>query len=892
MLRQGAEKLTDGQAWLYTDGDGYQSPSVNNIKQLLNRQHVQASVVLLGGCGSAANTEPNLSGAEEAYLGVAANGTQGTGLLPYLMTALSSGGQFLYVANDQMADAASILRAQLGHSAGAGKWSHYVSDSFTYRWDYLENDEYQWHFPGFGNTSVDVGQMGGAYLDYTLPATFPFYGTTHNTVRVNEDGVIRFSPCIEGNLCALFRTDYLNLLDTNLEWAYITRPPALAAGADGEVTAAGVAGIEYGKQLHLFADTAGSNSEWVILTTAGLANYGGGDTGQREYQTLLNTETGEIRYQYRYLRNEAATAQIGLYVSFDACVFCSPFDLTVSNSDVNGASDGMGYKFTPAPPAPTRPHTVTVDGLATSIVFLLTGYSGDFEPLAIVDPGGTPVSCADTANVKCVTLDHNPGDRNVQYVEVKVNGRVGEWIATVDAGAAGQATYSFTGLAAGGPVVDGFYDHLMPSGSASKLLLNLGRATDDNLLTGWLQKPDGSRWGAPFQLFDDGANGDGKAGDGQFGLPAFTPPGVGVGYLWVSGMAGGIPFQRMETTPISAQPFLLEATDVQPVAFGDSPTTLYFRLTNQAPETHCYFPTVEIPDGWSGVWDFDVPGYLCLGAYASEEHYLTVTPPAVVAAHGGAAAGELKTISVGFQEFYDEMMGDSVDVSMRHQGNPFAMEFDTQYFNHYLRAGTVDTTTVQVRVTDIHGTPVPDGTLVEWYVTGGTLDNEFPTTVNGMATTIYRVAPTAGDVTVNASTFAGAVTASAVIKVADAEPSHVTLSATPQNVSAVATSLLVATVTDDWGDPVPNAAVRIGVEADGTKGAVNSAEVFEGLTDASGQLSVTFAKVAGAKGSVGVRAELMFDQGAGLEVVNEARLELSLGGVEFGQEIFMPFVDR
>jgi hypothetical protein len=73
---------------------------------------------------------------------------------------------------------------------------------------------------------------------------------------------------------------------------------------------------------------------------------------------------------------------------------------------------------------------------------------------------------------------------------------------------------------------------------------------------------------------------------------------------------------------------------------------------------------------------------------------------------------------------------------------------------------------------------------------------------------------------------------------------------------------------------------------------VNSAEVFEGLTDASGQLSVTFAKVAGAKGSVGVRAELMFDQGAGLEVVNEARLELSLGGVEFGQEIFMPFVDR
>ena len=44
---------------------------------------------------------------------------------------MGSGGQFIYVAPDQLANAVDMVRAQLSHTAGAGRWSDYVSNVYT-----------------------------------------------------------------------------------------------------------------------------------------------------------------------------------------------------------------------------------------------------------------------------------------------------------------------------------------------------------------------------------------------------------------------------------------------------------------------------------------------------------------------------------------------------------------------------------------------------------------------------------------------------------------------------------------------------------------------------------------------------------------------------------------
>ena len=101
-LAQAAQTMRGGQAWLYTDGDSYPTISSAGMKQLLNDRGVRGSVVLLVGCGSLPPSQPNRTGAEMAYLGNAADASQPTGIVPYLLTALGSGGQFFYVNQNQL----------------------------------------------------------------------------------------------------------------------------------------------------------------------------------------------------------------------------------------------------------------------------------------------------------------------------------------------------------------------------------------------------------------------------------------------------------------------------------------------------------------------------------------------------------------------------------------------------------------------------------------------------------------------------------------------------------------------------------------------------------------------------------------------------------------------
>ncbi len=924
-LAQAAQTMRGGQAWLYTDGDSPASPSAANMRQVLTGHGIRGSVVLLGGCGSAPPAPRNVSQTMKAYMGNAADASQPTGIVPYLLTALQSGGQFFYVNPSQLAQTGDVLRAQLGHSAGAGRWSDYVSDSFTYRWDKMEPPDYQW-LPidlsqDQGNlTDHLVGSKYYYYRDINMPTAFNYWGGNRTVARVDSTGYIRFDPCT-GQFCIASRT-YLQMLDNpNMQWVYNPVPPALAsaqeaaAGADvtalpddfdtrpgasqpltGTVSPASPdapsspcysGANHYGLQARVY--TANLGSDWYIITTQGQANYGGGNTPCRAYQVWLNKVTGEIRYQYLVVgASDSGGATVGLLRS-SFLIGGTPDEVVVSNNDVAGATNGSGYIFTPAPPQPTRTHTVTVDSLMESIGFLQTGFSGNFEPLIVKTPDGNPVVC-NTAGVLCLTVDNSPGDRSVQYVQVDVNGRTGVWSAIVDAGSSGSATYSFTGMAASSLEAEGTFDHAPSSFSAFPLKVNLGRAVTGNVLTGWLQKPDGSRWGGEFQLFDDGAHGDGQPGDGQFGLPGYTGPGRGVGYLWLKGQIGGETFQRMDPAPINFQPFSLTVLNPGLIPNDGSPFLVTLRYENRDARQRCFTtPDFKLPAGWLSEWSL-IPGNPCLNNGETADRTVKIYPnwnivsaadtDAVAAAQSGAQA----TVTASTQDQYDDAIADSVEFTAQYYQPAAQIFFDDQNFNHYLRANGTDTVDVVVRVLDAQGMNVADGTPVTLGASAGGLAATNLTTVLGRVATTFTAPNVPGDVTLTAQT--GALSATAVVKIRNPIANTIQFTASPANLGDGLTSTLVATVLDDWGSPVAGQKVQIGVEGDGQLGLLAGAEVVNGLSNAQGQLSATFTKVKGVIAPIGVRAQLLSETG---DVLQELRLVLPSGTQRF---LYLPMIKK
>ncbi len=907
-LHQAAQGMLGGQAWLYTDGDGVTSPTANTVKRTLNDRGVRGSVVLLAGCGSAPTPQPAVSETLKSYLGTAANSTQPSGIVPYLLTALGSGGQFLYVNQNQLANTGDVLRAQLSHTAGAGRWSDYVSDSFTYRWDRMDPPDYQW-------LPIDLMTFAGnlgAPVDVTLPAPFSFYGGARSTARIYEDGYIRLRPCVAGDtVCNILPRGFLNPLKGNLEWAFIPVPPAAIiagaeqaeaaalvdegarpAGTDALVTPDAVSaecygGSNYGLQARAYTASVGIN-EWYVITFQGEANLGGGSTPCRAFQVWLNLQTGEIQYQYQALNGEAATAEIGLRQEY-SLLGSTPDELVVSRNDIAGAALGTGYVFTPAPPQPTKTHTVTVDALMTSVAFLQTGFSGNFEPLVVRDPQGNTISCGDAANVLCLTMDNSAGDRSVQFVQVRVNGRVGAWTAVVDAGSAGQATYSFTGMAESDLEVEGFYDRQAPSFKANKLLVRLGSATDGNTVQAWLQRPDGSRMGAPFTLYDNGLQGDGQAGDGQFGLLNFAPPGRGVAWLWVQGALGGQSFMRMDPAPISLQPFEISLVTPGAVPNDGSPFTVAVRIESHDPRLRCYTPTFELPPGWNVEWEIG-EGYPCLNAGQSVVRTITLYPDwsSVSAAAGDAAmatrSGAQAVVGMSMQEQYDDSLADSLEIAVQYFKPAASIVIDEIPLGQYLRPNGADTMPIRVDVRDVDGSPVADGTPVTLAANGGTLAATALATLDGRVTTTFRAPTAPGDYTITAAT--GALQDTAIVHVRAPIANQVELAASPPTLAGATSATLIATVRDEWGDPVAGAAVRIGVEGDGQAGKLGTAEVVQGVTNAQGQFSTTFVKQPGYISPVGVRAELL---GPGGEPVHEARLQLQMSDL---RSLFLPLIRK
>nr|HMT19666.1 hypothetical protein [Promineifilum sp.] len=848
-LSQAVANKFDGEAWLYTDGDSADTLRPETLRQTLNNQRLRASIVLLGGCGSPARKQPDVTGQERTYLGPAADGSQSSGIVPYMLTALLSGGQFIYVAPDQLANAVDMVRAQLSHTAGAGKWSDYVSNGFTYRWDRLEPWEYQW-FPANG-LGTDMGQIGSTPLRVNLDTPFSFYGEETSVVDVSEDGYIVMNPClVNPQFCQFTFTQYVELLDMDLNWVYVPKPPALAPATPAQTTTCGLPDT-WGPQVRTYY--ANFAFEWIILSTEGWANYGNGDTGCRAYQVWLNHQTGEIRFQYALLRQEAATAEIGLV---DSLIFTGN-NVIVSKNDLSGATNGMGYKFTPAPPQPSKTYEVEVDPLIESIVFMQTGYSGDFAPMAVTRPDGAAVNCADTANVKCITVNNKPADNMVQFVQVDTNGASGVYKATVAVGPSGSGTFSFNALAASDLTASGPGNHTLSSKTAHRFVVDLGRTTDDGQAQGWLQTPAGLPFGNPFTLYDDGAHGDDAAGDGRFGSQMLIPSGVGAAYLWLEGTIGGVGFRRSDPAPYNFQPLIVAAEPEYVEGFYAVGAYVGYTAMNQDNVEHCYVVDFKAPDGWWINSPYTNSG-ICIGAGQTGYPYTYAGRDL-----SDEALGEMGEVIMTLTEVDEGAITASAAARVALFRPVASIAFDNPQIGP-IRPNGADIVELTLNLYDDLGQSVGySGPFSgELTVTGGAYTLPTGMYEDGRLRILFTAGTAPGIATISALA-EGGHTAETTIEMADPSAADIQLVASPIDLSDAAQSTLTVTVRDLYGDPSSGETVRISVSDDaGDQGMINGGEVLEGATNKDGQMKATFVKAAGGEGAVVIRAELLGPGGA------------------------------
>ena len=862
-----------GDAWLFTDGDSAQT-DVTKIRQGLQSHQMRGSFALLGGCASAPGSSTNTQGSQKAFLGLAANKSQPGGIVPYLLTSIASGGQFLYVNQSQLANAADIMRAQLSHSAGAGRWSDYVSDSPTYLQDRLASWEYHWQ-----DLSSGAG-VAGSNINFTQP--FTYWDVPRSEAHSTQNGFLTLGNfAIPGSSVdnttlpnAAIPNNTLYPLWDLLSWDFIicnaqnqgvmqpatANAPAVAA-PDGP-NCGGPIWNTYSLQA----------SNLITVEVTGTVS-GGNPLG---YEVILNQQTGEIRFQYQAgAPNFASSATIGLEDN------TATRAVQVSFNDANGASNGMGYKFTPAPPQPNKTFTVPVDSMMSSVGFLLTGYSGDFDPLDVRMPDGSAVSCADTVHVLCLNLGL------VQYVQADVLGHTGVWTATVGAGPSGAGTFSFSSLAASPITASSPNDHSRSSADGSGLLVNLGQAISGNALDGWFQQPDGKPLCPAFKLFDDGAHGDGFAGDGRFGSAGFSVCKPGTGYLHVKGSHNGVAFERIDSIPFTFQPIQVQSLGDGINLGGNTP--LRFKLQNDDTVTHCYRANTQLPAGWTAQMNFSFFELLigtCVSAGNSIIKTLVVTPSLSVP--NSLPSGFVGEVNVSFSETEQGIMSDGDTARVTRYNPASSIEIVNEFSHNYIRPNNVDTATLHVAVTDNQGFNVADGTPVTLQTSLGSVSPLIGTTTNGQFPVLFTAGAVAGDAIITATEIATGIQATTTIHIHAPVADHIDLVAAPQNLPPdTPTSALTATVFDRWGDPIPNQIVRIGVEDDAQLGLVNGVEVITATTNAQGQLSGTFSKV-GPIGPVGVRAEvLQSDGGSGFDVIHQDREIITIG-----KRLYMPVMQR
>jgi hypothetical protein len=496
--------------------------------------------------------------------------------------------------------------------------------------------------------------------------------------------------------------------------------------------------------------------------------------------------------------------------------------------------------------------------------------------MVVRGPDGAEIACADTANVLCVSLNNGL----VQYVQVNVNGRGGVYTAVVDAGASGDGTFSFSALAASALRAEGD-DARMRSLSAARITTRLGRAADGNRLSAWLQAPNGARFGAAFDMFDDGAHGDGAPGDGVFGSNPHAPGLAGVGYLWISGALNGEAFTRSDPVPYNFQP--LRVSSRGDVGNEGGVSLLTFDLENQDSVPRCYGSDLTLPDGWSQVITF-VPTGICLNPGASGSVQLLVRMSA--SDPNTLPSGTEGDVTATFTEIEAGRITASARARVTRYRPADHIVFRDAWDSTVVPPGAGAPLTITALVLDVEDAAVADGTPVTWSASQGSLAPPAAGTRRGLAQTAYTPPATPGDYVITAMT--GSTVATTTIRVRERMGAEIELRVSPEHLGESTSATARATVRDALGAPLANALVRVGVEQDGEHGALNGGEVFTGTTNAQGELTATFTKASAAGPEVALRAELLSGAGGERDVIDIDRKVLRLAR----HVLFLPVLGR
>jgi len=104
-------------------------------------------------------------------------------------------------------------------------------------------------------------------------------------------------------------------------------------------------------------------------------------------------------------------------------------------------------------------------------------------------------------------------------------------------------------------------------------------------------------------------------------------------------------------------------------------------------------------------------------------------------------------------------------------------------------------------VTEVVGTPVPDGTVVQFFTNIGTIDRE-GLTKDGVARVNFISDTRSGTAAINA--VSGPITGSTGVSIGEAVASSMIVIADPSRITTSRSTHIIATVLDSFGNPVPN----------------------------------------------------------------------------------------
>jgi hypothetical protein len=371
--------------------------------------------------------------------------------------------------------------------------------------------------------------------------------------------------------------------------------------------------------------------------------------------------------------------------------------------------------------------------------------------------------------------------------------------------------------------------------------------------------------------------------------------------MWLSANVQGTQLQRSDPVPYTFQPFNVVGPATMPY-FGTGTVGIDYTMTNLGDGMRCFNPSAQMPDGWSGNWELSAQDQqgVCLNPNELATRRLHVTPTSL---QDPAPSGSTGEVIVTWREVErGELAGTAATMLTRYNA-PAEIIFGESSAAKYLRPNASDSASLVVGVFDEQGFPVIDGTGVELSTTLGTVTPAQGSTVSGRVHLTLTAGDTVGDAVVTARV--GALAASTVVRIQAALPETLHFEVTPGDLRDVSSASLVATVLDPWGDPVAGQIIRIGVEDDDESGAtlaaageqatvasIQASEVVTLTTNAQGKVVATYAKPAAASGRVTVRAELLFDEGAGLQVVRAERrtLVLSASGL-YARNIYLPVIE-